>query len=103
MKIKEQECLTLSQQSPGLCLFTTLRISETAYRFHTTSEGVGKSVRLSDSDEVSGAMPFWGRGAADFNTSQTAGLVVICLPQVWAEHLILDVSWRNTTLDQRTP
>src|SRR5215469_13506572 len=33
-------------------------------------------------------------------TSQTAGLIVICLPQVWAEHLVLDVPWPNTKLDQ---
>src|SRR5215472_12126948 len=35
-------------------------------------------------------------------TRRTAGLFVICLPEVRAEHLILDVSWRNTKLDQST-
>src|SRR5215469_8642613 len=35
-------------------------------------------------------------------TSRTAGLFVICLPEVRAEHLILDVPWRNTKLDQAT-
>src|SRR5215831_7841768 len=40
------------------------------------------------------------RGCFPRRTSRTAGLFVVCLPQVRAEHLVLDVLWLNTKLDK---